>query len=416
LKLRHLPVIVTFIVALIACPMRAQQAARRLTITDALDMAEKRNLDLRSARAKQAVALAGVRTAGERPNPTASLGVSRDSPHENALIDQPIEIGPKRERRIHVARQEVIAAEVDIAAVEKEVRRRVRDAYFSLAHARGSTAQQAAALRLAERLHEIAQVRFEAGDVAQLEVTQAELEVARAKANLEVAQQEENVALSGLNAALDEPADTNWDLGDALATPPATPVLQDLLVRAANSNAEVARISQEMKTEQSRKALLEAERVPNLGLQFGTDLNAPGAPGQKNTGGYIVGPRGQLSMELPIFSRNQGEIAQSIANERALEADLEAARRAVDSEVESAYFELQARQTQAQLYRETILPSSHRLEEMAEESYRAGKAELLTVLGAQRDVQQVERDYLDSLFVLQAAFAQLEEAVGSPLD
>jgi outer membrane protein TolC len=53
---------------------------------------------------------------------------------------------------------------------------------------------------------------------------------------------------------------------------------------------------------------------------------------------------------------------------------------------------------------------------MAEESYRAGKANIMTVLGAQRDVLQAERDYLDSLLAVQSAFSQLEEAVGAPLD
>jgi len=415
-RVRKHSIFVVLTATVSAQPICAQQPAQRLTIAQALDLAEKQNLDLLAARAKQAVAQAGVRIAGERPNPTASIGASRDSPHESALVDQPVEIGPKRARRIEVAKQETAATEIDIGAIEKQVRRRVRDAYFELAHARGTTAQQAGALQLAERLHEIAQARFEAGDVAQLEVIQAELEAARAQAGLQVAQQEEKVALSNLNAALNEPAETNWDLGDALAASSVTPVLQDLLTRAGHSNAEVRRIGQEVRVEQSRKALLEAERIPNLGLQFGTDLNAPGPPGQINTGGYIVGPRGGLSIELPIFSHNQGEIAQSAASERALEEELVAARRRVDSEVESAYFDLQARQTQARLYRETILPSSHRLEEMAEESYRAGKASLLTVLGAQRDVQQAERDYLDSLLALQSAFAQLEEVVGAPLD
>jgi cobalt-zinc-cadmium efflux system outer membrane protein len=204
-------------------------------------------------------------------------------------------------------------------------------------------------------------------------------------------------------------------LGDALSAFAAPPALEDLLARAGSSNAEIARVSQEAKIERSRKALLEAERTPNLGLQFGADLNAPGGLGI-NTGGYEVGARGQLSMELPIFSHNQGEIAQSIANARALDGALAAARRAADSKVESAYFDLEARQTQAQLYHQTILPSSQHLEEMAEESYRAGKANIMTVLGAQRDVQQAERDYLDSLLAVQSAFSQLEEAVGAPLD
>jgi outer membrane protein, heavy metal efflux system len=392
----------------------APQPARRLTIAEALDIAEKQNLDLLAARARQAVSEAGVRAAGERPNPTGGVSVSRDAPHEGVLIDQPVEIGPKRSRRIEVAKQEVTLTEIDIGALEKQVRHRVRDAYFSLAHARAATAQQAEALKLAERLREIAQARFSAGDVAQLEVTQADLEIARAQAEFEVAQQEEKVVLSELNSVLNEPAQTDWDLGNALASPTGTPPLPDLLARAGTLNSEITRISQEAKLEQSRTALLRAERIPNLGLEFGSDFNNPGyAP---HSGGYVVGPRGGLLMELPIFSRNQGEIAESIASERAIEDELAAARRNLDSSVESAYFDLQARQTQAQVYHDTILPSSHRLEEMAEESYRAGKANLLVVLTAQHDVQQVERSYLDSLLELQAAFTQLEQAVGGPLD
>lgn len=401
--------------ATVASPAWAQQAPRSLTVAAAIDLAEKQNLDLVAARAQRAVALAGVRIAGERPNPSLSFGASRDAPHENALIDQPLEIGPKHERRIEVARQESALTEADISALERQVRRNVRDAYFGLAHARAATAQQAEAVKLADHLHDIAKARFDAGDIPQLEVTQSELEEARAQANQQVAQQEEKVALSDLNALLNEPATVDWDLGDALRAFAPPPALADLLAQAGTSNSEIARITQEEKIERSRQSLLEASRIPNLGLQFGSDFNAPGGPGM-NTGGYEFGPRGQLSMELPIFSRNQGEIAQSIANERALDDALAAARRAADSKVESAYFDLQARETQAQLYHQTILPSSQHLEEMAEESYRAGKANIMIVLGAQRDVQQGERDYLDSLLAVQSAFSQLEEAVGAPLD
>jgi cobalt-zinc-cadmium efflux system outer membrane protein len=394
----------------------AQQTPRRLTIAEALDLAEKQNLDLVATRARRAIAQAGVRIAGQRPNPTGSVSVSRDAPHEGALVDQPIEIGPKRGRRIEVAKQEGALTETEIAAIEKNVRHRVRDAYFTLAHARGASARQADVLKLAQRLLDIAQARFQAGDVAQLEVTQADLEVARAQADLQVTRQQEKVALTDLNSVLDEPVDTDWDLGEALAAQIVTLPLPDLLTRAASSNAEIARIMQEQKVDQSNTALLKAERIPDLSLQFGVDLNNPGPPGQINTGGYMVGARGGLSMELPIFSHKQGEIAESLASERVLEGELAAARKNLDASVSSAYYDLQARQTQAQIYHDTILPSSRRLEEMAEESYRAGKANLLVVLTAQHDVQQVERDYLDSLLALQSAFAQLEEAVGSPLE
>lgn len=414
LKLRHFVLLPLFLLAAGSPPMGAQQEPAGLTLAAALDLAQKQNLDLEAARSRRVVALAGMRIAGERPNPTVSFGVARDSPHENALVDQPLEIGFQRKRRIEVAQQEGVLTDTEISAVERQLRRQVREAYFGLAQARGVTAQQTEAVKLAARLYDIADARFQAGDIPQLEVTQAELEVARARVDLQVAQAEEKVTLSDLNALLNEPATTLWELGDAFTILPRSSTLEELLGRAAGSNAEIARLRQEKKVEESRNALLDAERIPNLGLQFGTDLNAPGVG--PHSGGYLVGPRGQISIELPIFSHNQGQIAESIANQSALEQEIAAARRAADAKVESAYFNLAARQTQVQLYRGTILPSSQHLEQMAEDSYRAGKANILTVLGAQHDVQQVQREYLASLLAVQSSFARLEEAVGTPLD
>jgi len=347
------------LLAVISPALSAQQGRQRLTLASALDLASRQNLDLAAARAQRAVALAGVRIAGERPNPAANFAALRDTPHESLFFDQPVEIGPKRKDRIELARQEGTLTETNISAVERQVRHSVRDAYFALAHARATTAQRSDALKLAERLHEIAQARFNAGDIPQLEVTQAELEAARARADVEVARQEEKVALSNLNALLNKPAANPWDLGDALVTLPPPLALDDLLSRAGASNAEILRIEQEAKVEESRKRLLEAERIPNLGLQFGVDFNSPGP------GGFQEGPRGQISMELPIFSHNQGEIAQSEANQIALGGQLTAARRAADARVESVYFDLEARRTQVQLYRDTLLPASRQLEEMS---------------------------------------------------
>ncbi len=99
-----------------------------------------------------------------------------------------------------------------------------------------------------------------------------------------------------------------------------------------------------------------------------------------------------------------------------MNAALEAARRAISGRVGEAYFELQARRTQVDLYRKTLLPAGRKLEDLAEQSYRAGKSDMLYVLAAQHDVQQLQREYLDSLYALQAAYAELEEIVGAALD
>lgn len=386
----------------------AQQQPQKLTLAQALEMANRQNLDLIAARAQRAVAAAGVKIAGQRPNPTGNFTALRDDPHEGWWFDIPLELGSKRGRRIDLARAQGVLTDDDVAALERLTRQNVRDAFFGLALARGVTAAKDDAVNLAKRLRDIAQQRYETGDVPQLEVFQADLVLSQAQADYQVAQQDEKVALSVLDALLNEPPATNWDLITPLEELPAEPALNDLLTRAANSNYDLQRITQQEKIEQSQRALYQAERIPNLTVSLGMDYNSPH--------NFRYGPRSQVSMEVPIFTRYQGEIAQSDASLVALEDQATATRRAVEGHVESAFLQLDSREAQARLYKDSLMPAGDKLEGMAEESYKAGKANILSVLDAQKNVQAVREQYLQSLLAVQQAFAQLEATVGTPLD
>ncbi|HET7841287.1 MAG TPA: TolC family protein [Terriglobia bacterium] len=387
-------------------PAPAQQA-KPLDLQAALDLADKQNLDLIAARRQREVAAAGIRIAGQRPNPTASFSAVRDSPHESLFFDQPIEIGGKRGHRIDVAHQESALTDTQIAALERQVRHDTRNAYFTLAFAQADTARLGRVVELAQRLKDIAQERFSTGAVAELEVIQADLGLARAQADVQVAGQREKVALSQLNALLNVSQTAAWELSSPIEATPPDMGLPELLAQAYRANPELQQLAQQEKLEESRRNLLKAERIPDLGLEFGADFNSPRD--------FNVGPRGQISMMIPLFSRNQGEIAQSLASQRVLEGQTEATKRSVTGQVESGYLDVASRRTQVGLYRDKLLPATRRLEGMAEESYRAGKADILTVIDAQRNAQDVESQYLQSLFDLQSAYAALEETVGAPL-
>ncbi len=384
------------------------QQPPRLTLQEALDLADRQNLDLAAARRQRAVALAGIQIAKERPNPTANFTALRDEPHEGLFFDQPVEIGGKRGRRIDVARQEGAVTEVEIATLIRQVRMNTREAYYAAAYARAESERLSRVVGLTKRLEQIAKDRFDAGDVAQLEVLQSGLEVSRAEADLEVARQREVVSLSELNALLNEPATKPWELAGTLEDATPTARLEDLVGRAYQSNPDLQHLGEEKKVEDSRRSLLKAERIPDLTFEAGLDFNSPRD--------FRYGPRGQVSLALPIFARNQGEIAQSIANSRVLDAETAAAERSVSARVESAYFDLGAQRTQVRLYHDRLLPVARQLESMAEESYRAGKTGILTAIQAQQDVQSVESNYLQSLEQLQNLYADLEETVGGTVE
>ncbi len=381
---------------------------RRLTLQEAFAMAERQNLDLAAARLRHSVSQAGILIAGARPNPTVSFSAARDTPHESLFFGLPIELGGKRARRMDEARQELSLTDVEITAVARSIRQQVREAFFAAALAVGLAEQQKQLVDLSQKLRDIAQGRFEAGDVPQLEVMQADLELARAAADLEVARLEKRVSFTRLSALLNEPSDTAWELVTPLETLPPGVALQDMIARAADSSAELQHLVQEANVERSRERVFRAGRVPDITLEAGADFNAPPD--------FHTGARGQITLGLPILYRNQGELAQSSATLKLIEGEISATRRAVAGDVEAAFNELTARLLQVDLYRRTVLPAGRKLESLAEESYRAGRANMLAVLDARRSVQQNERAYLQSLFDLQKAFADLEQKVGVILD
>jgi cobalt-zinc-cadmium efflux system outer membrane protein len=382
--------------------------AHRITLQEALSIAERQNLDLAAARLRKMVSLAGITIAGERPNPTIFFGATRDTPHESLFLDLPVELGGKRRTRMDTARQEVLLTDVEISTVSRQVRRAVRGAFFAAALDAAIVDQQERLVELATKLRDIAKTRFDAGDVPQLELMQADLEFERAQADLEVARQESKVAFGKLAALLNEPAGTTWELVTPLGTMPNDVALQDLISRATGANPELQHLAQELKVEQARERAFRAQRVPEVTLEVGTDLNAPPS--------FNAGLRGQVAVGLPIFTRYQGELAQSAATQKLIEGQTLATLRSVVGDVEAAFNEYNARLTEVRLYRETVIPAGRKLEALAEESYKSGRATILVVLDAQRTVQQNERDYLQSLFELQQAYAEMEEIVGVPLD
>jgi cobalt-zinc-cadmium efflux system outer membrane protein len=374
----------------------------------ALAAAETDNLELRAARQQRAVALAGLKIASQIPNPTVSFAAARDLPHESLLWDQPIELGGQRGKRRALAAEEQKATEIDIAILSRQIRRRTREAFYRAILARAQSEQSKAALDLANRIAEVVRQRFEAGDVAQLEVIQAEVEGARAGADYEATVQAQKIADAQLavllNRAVDQALSLNGRLDDL--TKPAG--LQTVTERAMGANAEILRTTQELEIEQRRLSLAKAQRIPNVGLQAGVDLNAPPD--------FNVGPRGQVAVTLPLFYHGQGEVAQSSAKLDFLRLSLQAQRSSATVQVLAAYYDYLAKAGQSAQYGQKIVPQTVKLEEMAEDSYRSGKSNLLTLIDAQRRLNETRKTYLDSLFAVQSSFAVLEEAVGAQLE
>jgi len=386
----------------------AQSSPAALDLKSALSLAESSNLELRAARQQRAVALSGIRIAGQIPNPIITFAAARDLPHESLLLDQSIELGGKRGKRMDVAREEQKATDLDINILARQVRHQTRDAFYRALLSRAQAAQSKAALDLATRIRDAVKDRYEAGDVAQLEVIQTEVEVARATADYEVTVQGQKSADAQLAALLNRPLDRAPDLLGRVEDLPHVDALPAVTEMAFRSNGDLQRTAQQLAIEEQRLRLAKSARIPNVDLQAGVDLNSPPD--------FNVGPRGQVAVALPLFNHGQADVAQSNARLELLRLSLMAQRTNTEVQVLAAYFDYDAKSRQAAQYSGTIVPQTVKLEEMAEDSYRSGKSNLLILIDAQRRLNDTRKAYLDSIFSVQSAFSALEEVVGAPLD
>ena len=373
----------------------------------ALDLATSRNLGLEAARRQRAIREAAIRIARQIPNPDVSLEMTRDTPHQVTSFDLPIEIGGKRGRRVDLANEELTLADVDVRTELRAVRREVRQAFFSLIAADQRVQLSEGVLEIARRVRDAAQSRFETGAAPRLEVMQAELGITRAETDLDLARSTRVAVQAGLNAVLNLPPQQPLTLAGNLSDRAGAPAYEQALALATASNVDLVRLDREIAVEQRRVDLLRAERMPTPIFSFGAALNNPPD--------FTVGPRVAISVGLPIFTRNQGEIAESIAAASQLRAERDRTRRDVENSVFGTLARIDAERRQVDAYQQRLVPTATDLEALAEESYRAGRTSVLAVLEAQRSLRDLGREALQVALDLQLSLADLEEILGTAL-
>lgn len=378
-----------------------------LTYEQALDLATSRNLGLEAARRQRAIREAAIRTARQVTNPNVSLEVTRDTPHQVFSFDLPIELGGKRGRRIDLATEELTLADVDVQVEMRAVRRELRQTFYALIAADERVRLDDSVLDISRRVRDAAQARFDTGAAPRLEVLQAELGVTRAETDLELARSTRAAAQASLNAVLNLPPQQTLAVTGQLSDHLAAIAYEQALAMATVSNTDLVSLDRQIAIEERRVDLLRAERVPTPVFSVSGLFNNPPD--------FTVGPRAAVSVDLPVFSRNQGPIAESIATTAELRGRREAVRRTVENDVYGTIAKIDAERRQVEAFQQRLVPTATNLEALAEESYRAGRTSVLGVLDAQRSLRDLTREALQAALDLQLSLADLEELLGTEL-
>ncbi len=198
-------------------------------------------------------------------------------------------------------------------------------------------------------------------------------------------------------------------LRDRAPPPPAT---EELIERALQTRPDLAAYQLSIDRAQADVRLSRAERMDDV-LVFYTPYEGTTFPSQDKrtatgweTGGLTV---------LPIFDRNQGDIARGRANVTQLQIQLRGLREQVIYEVRRAVTDYAVSRQLLRKYEEEILSNSRRLREEKYRLFAAGQESLDSFLTAERSYDDAVRHYLEELVHHRRAMLRLNTVVGQRL-
>ena len=382
------------------------QVPATLSLPDAFARAADASPAVIAARAARPVDMAGTQVAGQRPNPEFAFEYDKETPHWAFTGTLPLEVAGKRQRRIDVANATLAVTDAETARIGADLRADVRRAYFTLvaANRRIAVAQELEAL--ATRARDAAQERFQAGAAPRLEALQASLALAQAQNDVGAARGDAVAARAELNALLAFPADAAPSLADALEGGPL-PTLDAVTEQALAANAELAVLQKRIDEARARVALAHALRHPDPSVSAAFTYDAPGE--------FTYGWRAGAAIALPVFTTGKADVAVADATVLRAQAEHNARAAEIRGTVSAALARATAARQSLDRYQTEILPASLQVEQMADESYRAGQTGLPAYLQTVQAAREVRRAALQAGLDYQVALADLERAMGTPL-
>ena len=370
--------------------------------------------DMEAARARLALAEAGKITAGQRPNPTLSVGPSLNetmilpSPWlVTASLDVPIETAGKRGHRLAQARHLSEAAAHGVATAAWGVRSRLRAALLEAWAAEESgrlLEQQLAAQGEVVRLVE---GRLAAGGAAPADVSRERVTLERARMDALDARNRRAQATVRLAGALGVSPKALEGVAlsfDAFTGTPREVPVAEARRRALLSRADIRASLSEYAATESALRLEIAKQYPDVRL-------GPGYEFDQGDHKWGLG----LNIELPLLNRNRGPIAEAEARRRGAAAAFNGLQASVLGEIEGALAEQEAAR-QKVAAAEELVSQLARQERLARGSFKAGEVSREAVAAATVERTSAALAQFEARVRWAESQGRLESALQSPLD
>jgi outer membrane protein, heavy metal efflux system len=380
----------TFVTAsaiLLVCASSSAETPQTL-----VNQALQRNPELNFFQAEIAAAKGGVRTAGTLRNPELSTEIGYKNSRENSggasgdgaivalSFNQTLEYPGRIALRKAIANHDLVLAGLHLEQFRLTLAARVRSLAYAItsAHERTKAVQEVASRT--QSLADVLKQRPLAGVAPQVEAQIISANLLAFQRQERESTLAEKTITTELNQLCGRSADATLTVNSSSLVFTALSVPR--LVKAARSNSFDIRIRQVELAQQGFKvALSKNERFPAIAV--GPFYSLENAIDREQRAGLGI------SLPLPLWDRNAGNIASSKARQQQAEASLALTEREVERRVTQNAASLESNRAEIETWRSGAMAQLREASESADHNYRLGAVPLTTYL-------EIQKQYLEA--------------------
>lgn len=390
-------------------------AVTSLDLREAIARTLERSPELRTYSPARRAAEAERLQAGLRPNPElgatlenfAGTGEARGSQilETTLVLSQLIELGGKRAYRYGAADAALGTLNADYVVARLDALAETARRFTDVAQAQAKIEIANRAVTLAEGISNSVERRIRAGAASTAERNRVAVALIRARLDLQEARAERdarNVALASTWGATS--ADFDSVRANLEQLPPLMP-LAPLLEQLKESPA-FSRFVAERRLREAELKLARAQAVPNLTLGLGVRrLSA--------TNDYSL--VASLNVPLPVYNRNQGEIAAASARIELNDVQRDAAQLRIGSVIFGLYQEAVQARVRATTVQQEAIPQAEQALVLIERGFGNGRFSFLELADAQRQVLELREQAIAAFADAHRLDVEIERLTGQPI-
>jgi outer membrane protein, heavy metal efflux system len=390
-----------------------------ITIEQAIALAKKNNPTLNANQTLISQSKAQEITANLRPNPLLSWDLQYlpifqpslfgDSNYWETQAQYDVgvgylfERGHKRQHRLQAARDITGVTESQVADAERTAVASATQQFVAALLADSNLEFARTALASFQHTVSISEEQYKAGAISKSDLLKLQLQTLQFQTDVNNAMLARAQALASLRQLLGfDSVPAEYQLAGKLMYEPVTATIDDLQARALVLRPDLQAAQRGITAAQSQVALAKANGKQDVDVTFNyTRYN------QNNLGAFY------FNIPLPIFNKNQGEIARTQYALTQTQFQKTAAEQAVLTDVKNAFEALRRNEDTLQLYDKGYLQQAQESLDITQFSYQHGATSLLDFLDAERSYRATEFSYRQALANYMVALEQLRQSVGT---